>query len=376
MHGLANRLGVLVLVAMASAVGTRDAAAVEPRLLYLNVSDGDFAIFGGPADDATENTSAVATVAPFPAFTWPASAGAPTVSREDARAYLLFALHKAFLPYNAVWTDVRPVAGPYTMVVVGGSPELLGFDRRVAGVALLDCDDVQPSNMVFAFPAAVPGDLHGLFITAAQETAHAFGLEHTEDEEDIMHAKLGPAQWTFTNRVNLVTPPRLCGRMAQNSHAALLAVLGAWPAGQPKPLADGTIPDIDPPVITINAPSPASFTGEGVAVTFSAEDPSGLSEVGLQSAVASRTWNKPTNGVPLTAQLALPPRAAEITVWARDIFGNQIAKSLVFDVPSSTEPGGCNVAAPLHRARRRPDALVTTLFVLFLTLRACRLARR
>lgn len=233
---------------------TRQAHGSAPKVAYLNVSDGTTALFGAPQDDATLNLSAIATVAPFPAFVLPQSVNEPTVSRQQATDYLLLSLHKAFLPYNLVWSDVRPVSGPYTMVMVGGRPELLGFDSRVAGVASMDCNDTQSSNVVFAFPSALPGNLHGLFVTAAQETAHAFGLEHTDDESDIMNARIGAAQWTFTDQTNQITAPRTCGPLTQNSHLKLLEVLGMWPSGSPKPLADGRIPDVTGPVVSIREP--------------------------------------------------------------------------------------------------------------------------
>lgn len=373
MQRLARGVGAIALWATAAVSGARSAAASETRIAYLNVSEGDLAIFGGAADNAAENVSGVATVVPYPPFAWPPSAGAPALLREDARAYLLFHLHKAFLPYNLVWTDVRPTQGPYTMIVVGGTPELLGFDRRVAGVALLDCDDVQASNLVFAFPSAVPGDLHGLFVTAAQETAHAFGLEHTDDQEDIMHARLGPAQWTFTDRVNLVTPPRLCGRMSQNSHATLLSVLGAWPEGTPKPLADGSIPDVEAPEIVVEGPLPGVAVTGPLAFTFTVRDPSGIAEVTLQSAVATRVWVKPKEGTVFTHQLNLPPGRAQVHVWARDRFGNQALKTLSVEVLEGSEATGCALV-PLRHLRDRQTPLA--LFVLFFTLGACRLARR
>ena len=163
-------------------------------------------------------------------------------------------MHKMFLPYNVLVGSTRPARAPYTMVVIGGTPDLFELQRDVAGVALLDCNDNLPSAVVFAFPPILEGSLHGLIVTIAQEAAHAYGLQHTADREDLMHPTVNPAQRAFVDRTSAVAPPRLCPPLVQNSHAALLSVLGPWPGG-PKPLLDGQVPDIEPPQGTILAPA-------------------------------------------------------------------------------------------------------------------------
>lgn len=354
-------------------VGARQAVASPPAIAYLNVSDGTTAIFGAAADDATQNLSAIATVAPFPAFMWPQRQGNPPVSPAQAQAYLMFELHKAFLPYNLIWTDTRPLEGAYTMVLVGGTPELLGFDPRVAGVAVMDCNDAQPSSVVFAFPNALPGNLHGLFVTAAQETAHAFGLEHTDDPEDIMNGLLMPSQWTFSNQTNLITRPRVCGPLAQNSHQKLLSVLGAWPAGIPKPLGNGTIPDTTPPSIVIISPVAGQVAAPSVQVAATVSDESNLAEVVVQTSVGTRKAAMQGRQVTITEQFQLPEGDAKAVVWARDANGNQGFVEVNFRVAASAVPdGGCRYYPSRHRA----TSGVLALFVLILALGTCRKARR
>jgi hypothetical protein len=351
----------------------RPAHALEPKVAYLNVSDGTTALFGAPQDDATLNLSGIATVVPYPAFAWPQSPNEPALSAAQASDYLLFALHKAFLPYNLVWTDVRPLRGPYTMVVVGGRPELLGFDSRVAGVALMDCNDTQPSNIVFAFPSALPGNLHGLFVTAAQETAHAFGLEHTDDEADIMHAQLGAAQWAFTDRPNPIAAPRTCGPLMQNSHKKLLEVLGEWPGGGPKPLADGRIPDVTPPVISIKEPVAGQTVPSHFRVSVTVADESPLAETSLQTAGGSRVHTKPNRNEVLEEQIELAEGPASLVVWARDENGNQSFSSVDFVVePSPFNSVGCDYAASRRTSKGALPAPAMAIFVLILAWGTCR----
>ena len=370
----ARRLALVAAgVGLLLTADTRAAHALAPKVAYLNVSDGTTALFGAPQDDATMNLSAIATIVPFPAFVWPQHPNEPSVSAQQASDYMLFALHKAFLPYNLVWTAVRPVVGPYTMVMVGGQPELLRFDSRVAGVALMDCNDTQASNVVFAFPSALPGNLHGLFVTAAQETAHAFGLEHTDDDADIMHARLGAAQWAFTDRQNQITAPRTCGPLTQNSHQKLSEVLGMWPSGSPKPLADGRVLDVTPPVITIKAPIRGQNVPSHFQVSVNVTDQSAVAEVSLQTASGARVHKNINKTNDIEEQYELPEGPSTLVVWARDANGNQSFASVDFIVePSSFNAGGCDYTALRHVPGRPLHRLAVAIFVLILAWGTCR----
>ena len=375
---LAHRTAVLQLAATCATLTAVTQALATTRVAYLNVSDGTTALFAAAQDDAVLNQTAIATVVPYPAFTWPAGQAGASLSTSQAKAYLLLALHKAFLPYNLLWTDVRPARGPYTMVMVGGDPEAFGFDSRVAGVAVLDCEDAQASNIVFAFPGALPGNLHGLFVTAAQETAHAFGLEHTQDEEDIMHGQLNPRQWTFPDRQNAVSAPRACGGLVQNSGQKLLSVLGAWPSESPKPFANGILPDIEGPVITIQAPAAdRTVASNDVVVSVLLADESEIDEAVFQTVAGARRHAKPPRGMPLAESFTLPSGSAKVVVWARDAYGNQGFTEVNFVVDDPVDDLGCRYAASSQGAAvSRGIWLGGLLFVAIFLSRACRRRRR
>jgi hypothetical protein len=214
---------------------TQARAEVGPQVLYLNFSDGTEDIVRADGDDPAHNRSIMGTASPYPAFAWP---DATTI--EDRRAlirHITAEVNQAFLPYNLLVTTVRPTSGPYTMVVVGGGPALFAMDARVAGVAYMDCDNHQASNVVFAFPEPLGDNEHGLFSTIAQEAAHAFGLQHSTDPNDIMYPRVDLQQVSFQDRESPVAKPRFCGSATQNSHRRLLEILGPWMGG-PKPSSD------------------------------------------------------------------------------------------------------------------------------------------
>jgi hypothetical protein len=202
-------------------------------VLYLNFSDGTENILKADGDDAARNRSMMGSVTPYPAFTWPGRDDLD--ARGEVVRDLTRQVHDAFLPYNVVVTATRPVSGPYTMVMIGGSPDLFGMEPRVAGVAFMDCENRQDGNVVFAFPAPLAGSVQGLFSTIAQEAGHALGLQHSSDPHDIMYPRVDLAQRSFQDRDSPVASPKYCGQDIQNSHRRLLELVGAW-EGPEKPM--------------------------------------------------------------------------------------------------------------------------------------------
>jgi hypothetical protein len=227
---MGKRGGWVLAAAVACAVAGRAEAAVPlATVLYLNFSDGQEDVVHAATDNAAQNRTVMGSAAPFPAFAWPGMND--QAARRDLVASLAQQVNDAFLPFNLVVTTTRPESGPYTMVVVGGGPALFSMDAHVAGVAYMDCDNRQPDNVVFAFPDALGGSEQALLTTIAQEAAHAFGLQHSADPDDLMYPRVDLAQRTFQDRETSVASPNLCGPQTQNSYRRLLEVLGPWTGG-------------------------------------------------------------------------------------------------------------------------------------------------
>jgi hypothetical protein len=234
-----------VVATVAISVSAPAWAGPPPAVLYLNFSDGQETVTRADIDNALQNRTVMGSVAKFPTFAWPGMEDEAT--RRALVRDLAGRINDAFLPYNVVVTTRRPKGGAYTMVMIGGNPALFSLDARVAGIAYMDCDNHQATNVVFAFPSTLGSSVHGLFATIAQEAAHAFGLQHSADPDDLMYPRVDVTQRGFIDRDSPVASPNLCGPQTQNSHQLLLKLLGAWTGG-PKPVDDGADPSDPPPL--------------------------------------------------------------------------------------------------------------------------------
>jgi Bacterial Ig domain len=355
------KTAVLAAAILSPAVGQ----AADPAVIYLNFSDGTETLTRAENDNAVLNQSALGAVTPYPAFTWPGIADG-SISRRDLVRTIAERVNEVFLPYNVLITTTRPASGPYTMVMIGGSPTLFGFDARIGGVALMDCNNQSATNIVFAFPTALRGSLHGLFVTAAQEAAHAYGLEHTVDTTDIMYPKVDPAQREFANRENAISGDRLCGRETQNSHRRLLEVLGPWPGGE-KPFESGSTADTTPPVVAIAEPA-GTVLAQPFVLRATVQDDSGVDEVVVEAGGTRFTATRPPYAWSLDGFEAGP---LTLTVTARDPSGNR--GSATAQVMVAGGAGGCAVGA---RRGKTGAAPVWVLFFVAHTLAACGRRRR
>jgi hypothetical protein len=337
-------------------------AADPPSVLYINFSDGSEAVTRGQVDDATRNQSSMGAVPHYPPFSWPGIADG-SVSRRELVSAITRQVNQVFLPYNLLVTTTRPADAPYTMVLVGGSPTLFGYDSNLAGVAFMDCEDQQPANVVFAFPTALRGNVHGLFVTIAQEAAHSFGLEHSMDPTDIMYPKVDPAQREFPDREGSISGDRLCGRETQNPHRRLLQTLGPWPGGA-KPFDDGARPDTDPPVVLIREPAAGGPVPQPFTLRATVQDDSTIDQVTVEAGGESFTV---TRGPYAWSLDGFPPGPLTLRVAAVDAAGNRADATLAITVAAGP-PGGCAVThggkaglpgplfalAALCRRRHRP----------------------
>jgi MYXO-CTERM domain-containing protein len=73
---------------------------------------------------------------------------------------------------------------PYTLAVIGGTSTNAGYENGVCGIANVACDGAKRNHVSLSFSGSCPGDAA---LTAGQETAHNWGLEHTDVEQDIMY---------------------------------------------------------------------------------------------------------------------------------------------------------------------------------------------
>jgi hypothetical protein len=132
------------------------------HVIYLNFEGGT--IYPGN-DDATNNVSSQPNVTtmipPFLAFD----------ADRDARIAKVVALvTETFAPFDVAIVTTRPAAGPYAMVMFGGSGPDVGVAVTLFGVAPFNCGQI-PNAVTFVFDTASdPEVAHRVAVTTVLET--------------------------------------------------------------------------------------------------------------------------------------------------------------------------------------------------------------
>ncbi len=162
------------------------------QVVYLNF-EGVTIRYG--RSDATQNTSwIVEGTTTIPAFAGYGSDRAASIRR------VVDMVRADFVEYDLEIVTERPTAGAYTMVAIGGKPQLIGESSGVAGIAPLDAGNGNPSDIVFAFSEVVWSD-RLIANVISHEFGHSFGLDHLRPLEAIMYPTVHDRRKTWMNDV-------------------------------------------------------------------------------------------------------------------------------------------------------------------------------
>jgi hypothetical protein len=168
---------LVVVRSAAPAAAERPLAASQPLTLFLN---GKGAIYTAASDDEPRsNKSTVVSYLGMGSAQVPAFAG----SSGEWKQYLE-CVKETYAPFNIVVTDVEPASGSYIEIASGGSSEEV-FGQSFGGIAPMGCNGVGPA-IVFVMTDSYPGQPLDACWTAAQESAHALGLDHELECSDPM----------------------------------------------------------------------------------------------------------------------------------------------------------------------------------------------
>lgn len=213
-------------------------AAPVPTIVYLNRDGGTFQ---PGRDDARENRSSIVD----------APSTIPAWDVDDAGwDQVAGCLEDLFLRWNVTVTDEDPGDVPHLEAVIAGRPSDLGLTGNIGGIAPFrtDCGIVDGA-VVYAFAEQYGDNLRGVCETAAQEIAHAFGLDHQMLCSDPMSylGGCGPKAFQDVDAPCGEFEERACacGGDTQNSIALLdarLGVAGEAPSGGP---ADSSSPTVE-----------------------------------------------------------------------------------------------------------------------------------
>ncbi|MCP4446717.1 MAG: hypothetical protein GY811_15425 [Myxococcales bacterium] len=328
------------------------------RRVYLNF-EGATLTASSQADDATTNRSYIITsggtspgntltIGAFNRFDLSYDNGLD--NRQQIIDYTVQKMREYHAPYNLEFTTTRPASGQYNMIVFGGSCGPVAGES-CAGIALLDCTDASPSNIVFAFPAGLQAV--DLATTATQELAHALGLKHTLDTTDFMYPFIQDTLPTHYGEGPIPNKDQTdCGGGSyQDSHEKMLSIVGF-------PGEDAT-----PPSVIITSPSNGEVVKFGDSVTSTVDDGSPISKVefSLNNVLFETKTSPPYNfQIPSTS----PVGQVRIDVRATDDQGNEAGHKVNVTIGTGNEDacdnGQCDDGFECVDLLCYPDAPVNT----------------
>lgn len=200
--------------------GGRSTEASTPVQVFLNPYGIE--LVGGDDDPARNSSWIVAGSndrVTFPAY------------RGGARAWqaITACVRNAYRDFAVDFTDQRPNRGGYSMIIVGGTPNLLGLSSETGGIA--PADGVVLRNAVgFVFSANAGERTDDVCEAIVHEVGHTLGLDHAYRCEDPMSYldDCGPKTFADVEAACGEYEARTCdsGKATQNSYRKLMALVG------------------------------------------------------------------------------------------------------------------------------------------------------
>jgi len=326
------------------------------RTLYLERCIGGCALTLGD-NDARAGSSMLLLVKTATVTEFAAKGGATGAAADAEWGQIVQCMKEVYSPYDVDVTDVKPGAGAsYHEAIIAGHPEEVGRTSDILGVAPLagDCraiDNVISMTFANAHGAqTVAGRVLNICWTAAQESAHAYGLDH---EYAFLVGKRSACSDPMTYRTDcggqkfFRNEPATCGEntqrqcrcgASQNSHAKLLDVFGP-----------GT-PITRAPTITMTLPNSDSASLD-TDVLAKAGAQRGIARVELR--VNGNTWGAAPGAAflvggqpdPSTYSIAVPLALPDGVVDVQTVAFDDLGVSTASDVITLTKGAPCTSAA-------------------------------
>ncbi len=212
------------------------ADAISP-IIFMNRCKGGCLVRASSRNDARTNETTIpqspdGTMVTVPEFPW----------GDTVWDQFMTCIKEVYSPYAVTVTDVDPgMSTVHHEVIIAGVAADVGLNQGILGIAPVagDCNP-KNNNISYAFAGAYPpSEVLELCATAAQESAHSWGLDHEFDCTDPMTYLSNCGQKFFRNKVvacgEFSARDCNCGGPAQNSHTMITSVFGAGQSTVPAP---------------------------------------------------------------------------------------------------------------------------------------------
>jgi hypothetical protein len=324
-----------------SALATNGDGPNGAHIIFLNFAGQQLTRAQPGQDDPDTGASWILTTNSVSYKAFDASPYAGQFNAAQAQTAIVNYFKQFYSPFNVQVVTTRPSGVRYTMCMIGDNAStVLGSGAgSAAGVAPLDCGNQDESEITYAFSAGLSPNQTGLSlseslkaiaVTAAQETAHSYGLNHTNSTSDIMYPQLDPAQSAFQDQtLQLINNSGgTCNNATtQNSKQLLLANIGA---------SNGSMPTGPLPTVSFVAPTNNQTVPLGFTIIVNASESMGtIDHVDISSGTQTLfTWKTP----PFRDDVQAPGNGTyDITATAFDSAGNFQAATVTFTA-SQTAP--------------------------------------
>jgi hypothetical protein len=304
-------------------------AAAEPpsRIIYLNRCAGGCEVRRG-FESSINNTSEIIelSIANIPEFPYSDAVWDQVVQ----------CVRDTYAPFNISITDQDPGNVPHWENIVAGSPGDVGMQQGVGGVSPYDFNacSILENTITFTFAEVWGPDVTNLCWTAAQETAHSFGLDHEFLSTDPMTYLEGSGTVKRFQDVDAQCGEYeardcYCPWNLQNSVEILNQIFGP------------SVPT--PPDVTITEPSFGANVTPSFVIRAQIEDANGIARAQLE--IDGNAVGVPVTSAPWVFNASnLTEGTHRISVVATDNQGTEgSASAYVVVGPPCETPGDCTM---------------------------------
>jgi len=293
-------------------------ALVQDNIVYLNRCAAGCTITPGFENSLTNRSSIIDSTAQISPFQW----------GDDVWNEVVHCVRETYAAFDLTIVTEDPSPMPHWEAIIAGDPSEAGMAPNVGGVAPFDAAEcgVITNAITYSFANMTGGDVPTMCWVAAQEIAHAFGLDHEFLCSDPMtYLTDCGAEKAFQDedvRCGEFEPRDCrCGDVTQNSVTAIMEVFG------PR--------NPTPPRVLIESPVLGDRVGPGFLVKAIVEEDVALGSVELWvNQKKIREVKSPQPGpIKFFAPLTLSEGDLVLEVRAADTYG---AKSLAQVLVSMT----------------------------------------